>query len=96
MIAPDDAELITGDSKERRTFLDALLSQLDTAYLQNLIIYMKVLQQRNSVLKNFAETNSRDFTLLEVLDSQLIKPGNIFLKSEKSSWSVFTCSKTFI
>ncbi len=83
VIAPDDAELITGDSKERRTFLDALLSQLDTAYLQNLIMYTKVLQQRNSVLKSFAETNSRDFTLLEVLDSQLIKPGEYIFEKRK-------------
>lgn len=74
VIAPDDAELITGDSKERRTFLDELLAQLDAEYLRQLIIYTKVLQQRNSLLKSFAETNSRDFTLLDVLDEQLVRP----------------------
>ena len=54
VIAPDDATLITGGSEERRKFLDSMLSQLDEAYLQNLIIYTKVLQQRNSLLKAFA------------------------------------------
>src|SRR3569832_345101 len=48
IIAPDDAELITGGSEERRKFLDSLLSQLDEEYLQQLIVYTKTLQYRNS------------------------------------------------
>ncbi|MBL7724933.1 MAG: DNA replication and repair protein RecF [Chitinophagaceae bacterium] len=83
VIAPDDAELITGDSKERRIFLDTLLSQLDTVYLQHLITYTKVLQQRNSLLKNFAETGTRDLALLDVLDQQLIIPGEYILNKRK-------------
>ncbi len=51
VIAPDDALLITGGSEERRKFLDSMLSQLDENYLQHLIVYTKVLQQRNSLLK---------------------------------------------
>lgn len=81
VIAPDDAELITGDSRVRRTFLDELLSQLDAVYLQDLIVYTRVLQQRNSLLKRFAETNTKDDALLDVLDDQLLKPGEaIFTK----------------
>ncbi|MCX6318270.1 MAG: DNA replication and repair protein RecF [Bacteroidetes bacterium] len=76
VIAPDDAELITGDSRERRSFLDALLSQLDTDYLQQLIVYKKVLDQRNAALKSFADSGSRNYSLLDVLDEQLIKPGD--------------------
>lgn len=83
VIAPDDAELITGDSKERRGFLDALLCQLDTAYLQQLIIYKKVLEQRNSLLKTFAETGDKDLSLLDVLDEQLIKPGEYIFNKRK-------------
>lgn len=83
VIAPDDAELITGESKERRTFLDALLSQLDAGYLKHLIIYKKVLEQRNSSLKAFAETGNKDFSLLDVLDEQLIKPGNYIFNKRK-------------
>jgi recombinational DNA repair ATPase RecF len=55
MIAPDDIELVTGGSEERRRFIDTLISQVDAEYLQQLIIYTKVLQQRNSLLKRFAE-----------------------------------------
>ena len=83
VIAPDDAQLITGGSEERRKFLDALLSQLDAAYLQNLITYNKILQQRNSLLRSFAENGNKDFALLEVLDGQLIKPGEFVFNKRK-------------
>ena len=33
MIAPDDIEMITGGSEERRKFLDTLISQVDAEYL---------------------------------------------------------------
>jgi DNA replication and repair protein RecF len=83
VIAPDDAVLITGGSEERRKFLDALLSQLDAEYLRQLISYMKVLQQRNSLLKSFAETGERNIALLDVLDEQLIKPGEYIFTRRK-------------
>ncbi len=83
VIAPDDAELITGDSKERRTFLDALLCQLDAEYMQHLIVYKKILEQRNSLLKSFEETGGRNFELLDVLDEQLIKPGDYVFNKRK-------------
>lgn len=75
MIAPDDIELITGTSEDRRRFIDTVLCQVDADYLQQLIIYTKVLQQRNSLLKRFAEQQKTDWPLLEVLDDQLLQPG---------------------
>src|SRR5204863_1577297 len=75
IIAPDDVQIITGGSEERRRFLDALLSQLDPAYLQSLIEYNRVLQQRNSYLKSLTDNRIQDKSLLEVYDSQLIRPG---------------------
>ena len=83
MIAPDDVELITGTSDVRRKFLDTLLCQLDSTYLQSLIDYNKILQQRNTLLKSFAEKNYRDMFLLEVLTKQLIKPGEYIFESRK-------------
>lgn len=83
VIAPDDAILITGDSRERRTFLDAIISQADAEYLQQLIIYKKLLEQRNSLLKNFAETGQRNEALLDVLDEQLLKPGQYIFDKRK-------------
>lgn len=76
IIAPDDTELVTGSSDLRRRFLDTLISQVDREYLYSLISYNKILQQRNSHLKQLNETGSADFSLLEVLDKQLVQPGN--------------------
>jgi DNA replication and repair protein RecF len=83
MIAPDDVELITGGSEERRKFIDTILSQMDTTYLAQLIIYNKVLLQRNSLLKRFADQGKTDIPLLEVLDNQLIAPGNFIFTARK-------------
>ncbi|HYM94579.1 MAG TPA: DNA replication and repair protein RecF, partial [Chitinophagaceae bacterium] len=83
IIAPDDAQLITGGSEERRKFLDSLFSQLDASYLKNLISYNKILQQRNSMLRTFADTGNKDFSLLDVLDEQLIQPGGYIFNKRK-------------
>jgi DNA replication and repair protein RecF len=75
IIAPDDIQIITGASEERRRFLDALLSQLDPAYLQDLIDYNRILQQRNGFLKSLPDRRLTDKNLLEVYDDQLVAPG---------------------
>jgi DNA replication and repair protein RecF len=84
MIEPDDIGLITGGSEDRRKFLDTLLCQIDSEYLQQLIVYTKVLQQRNSLLKRFAEQAKTDEGLLEVLNQQLTKPGNYIYSVRKA------------
>ena len=82
-IAPDDVQVITGSSEERRQFLDTLLSQLDHNYLVQLIIYNKLMQQRNSLLKSFADTRKVDENLLQVLNDQLAKPGLFIYEQRK-------------
>jgi len=83
IIAPDDIQIITDGSEERRRFLDALLSQIDKNYLQHLINYNKILLQRNSLLKSFYETGNKNLSLLDVLDEQLIKPGEYIFENRK-------------
>jgi DNA replication and repair protein RecF len=73
IIAPDDIQLIIGTSEDRRKFIDTLLSQLDHDYLQSLINYTKILQQRNSFLKSFNNSLRRDLSVLDILDEQLSK-----------------------
>jgi DNA replication and repair protein RecF len=89
MIAPDDVELIIGGSEERRKFLDTMLSQLDADYLQHLIVYTKVLQQRNSLLRSFAETGKTDWSLLDIIDHQLIQPAKIIHTKRKEFLTSF-------
>ncbi len=80
IIVPDDTLMATEGSEERRRFLDNTLSQLDKEYLSNLIRYNKILKQRNSTLKTFAETRSFNLELLETYDAQLIEPAQIICK----------------
>ncbi len=76
IIAPDDIEIITGSSEERRKYLDATICQLDSEYLLNLIKYNKILQHRNSHLKQEAAQGKINESLLEILDQQLVEPAN--------------------
>ncbi len=80
MIAPDDVSLISGSSEERRRLIDTILCQLNKTYLLQLIDYTKLLQQRNSLLKQLAENGSIDESLFEVIDQQLCSKGNYIFK----------------
>lgn len=83
IIVPDDTIMATDGSEERRRFLDNTLSQLDAEYLSNLITYNKVLKQRNSALKKFAETRSFNHELLDIYDDQLIGPAQIIYEKRR-------------
>ena len=76
MIAPDDIEIINGSSELRRKYIDTILCQLDKEYLQHLINYNKILQQRNSFLKQASDRGNFDLALLEILDQQISVPAN--------------------
>jgi len=82
-IAPDDVQLITEGSETRRNFVDAIISQFDPSYLQYLIDYKKILEERNSLLKAAFEKDYLDQTLLNILDEQLIKNGNKIFDTRK-------------
>jgi DNA replication and repair protein RecF len=84
IIAPDDARIITEGSDERRRFTDALLCQLDSRYLQHLIEYNRLLQQRNNLLRALADGVTTDKILLDVYDAQLLVPGTyIFVRRQE-------------
>jgi len=75
MITPDDQLLIDEGSDERRRFIDNTLSQIDHSYLESLIDYNRVLQQRNAALKSFYEKRKTDRSLIETFDQQLAPLG---------------------
>ena len=87
MISPADTELIQGGSVERRKFVDMIISQYDKEYLRILIHYNKVLQQRNSLLKE--RTTLPDDSLFDILDEQLISDGEIIHQKRKEFISGF-------
>ncbi len=83
IISPDDSQLVTGGSEERRKFIDGTISQVNHEYLEWLIAYNKVLTQRNAALRSFAETKRPDRTLLETYNRQLIPLGTKIYEARK-------------
>lgn len=67
MISPSDEELIHGGSEERRKFIDGFISQYNKKYLQSLLSYKKILEQRNSMLKEL----QNDGLLFDVIEEQM-------------------------
>jgi len=84
VIAPDDIELVTGLAEVRRKFVDTLLCQLNPDYLQQLIKYNKLLQQRNSQLKLMGANPSAGFEVLNILDEQIVPAGNNIYAQRKA------------
>ncbi|MBL3655000.1 DNA replication/repair protein RecF [Fulvivirga sediminis] len=72
LIAPNDTDIIRDGSEARRKFFDAIISQIDAEYLDNLISYSKYLKQRNSALKRFANVGRTDYELLKIYDEHII------------------------
>ena len=65
MVSPQDTELISGGSDERRRFMDIIISQYDSDYLKQLISYNKALLQRNVLLKMEQEPDAELFLMWE-------------------------------
>jgi DNA replication and repair protein RecF len=89
VIAPDDVEIITGASEARRKLADAMLCQLNDVYLQHLMQYNKILQQRNSLLKQMAENPVMSEGVLDVLDRQLAEKGASIFEKRKATLDPF-------
>lgn len=84
MVAPDDRDMLAGGSSLRRKFIDGVISQFDNVYLIALINYNKALEQRNKLLKFFAETRSFDELQMAVWNEQTARFGTeIFQKRNR-------------
>lgn len=82
--SPEDLNIIKNGPSERRRFIDMELSQLDKIYLDCLINYNKVVNQRNSLLKEYAFSGREDIiSSLDIWDMQLLKYGNDVIKSRE-------------
>ena len=82
--SPEDLNIIKNGPSERRRFIDMELSQLDKIYLDYLINYNKVVNQRNSLLKEYAFSGREDIiSSLDIWDMQLVKYGNDVIKSRE-------------
>ncbi|MCW5909406.1 MAG: DNA replication and repair protein RecF [Chitinophagales bacterium] len=85
IISPDDSLLITGNSDERRRFLDSTLSQVNRQYLLWVIEYNKIVAQRNAALKRFAEAGTFNKALIESYNQQLVPLGDAIHQARKTA-----------
>lgn len=90
MISPSDTALVLEGSETRRKFLDGVIAQCDKKYLDQLINYSKVVTQRNSLLKRFAEMRQFDAATLEVWDDKLVEYGQPIFERRKEFLEAFT------
>ena len=73
LFSPNDTDVVRDGSEFRRRFFDGVISQLDAEYLENLLQYNRLLLQRNSLLKQFAERNYLDDDLLDLYSEPLVE-----------------------
>jgi DNA replication and repair protein RecF len=83
MVAPIDQELITGPGDERRKLMDSIISQYDHQYLENLVNYNKVLQQRNALLKQAGKGGYVEASMWQIWDEQLATYGTRIYEARK-------------
>jgi DNA replication and repair protein RecF len=55
LFSPADLELIIGSPSIRRRYLDITIAQVDNHYIRQLNLYNRIVEQRNSLLKGFAQ-----------------------------------------
>lgn len=89
IISPADRDLIVEGSETRRKFMDSVISQLDSNYLQQLIHYQKVINQRNALLKYFALNHTYDNDTLSIYNEQLTEYGQSIFEKRKAFLAEF-------
>lgn len=80
--SPEDLNIIKEGPAARRRFIDLELSQLDKVYLSNLSNYNRVINQRNSLLKEIVFHENLIETL-DIWDMQLIEYGQKVIESRE-------------
>lgn len=82
MFSPEDMMIIKEGPAERRRFIDIALSQLKPSYFYDLQQYVKILAQRNNLLKEIEYKKSLSDTL-EVWNISLAEKGSRIIKARK-------------
>lgn len=80
--SPEDLAIIKNGPSERRRFVDMELCQLDNFYLYNLNHYNKIVNQRNTLLKDMYMNPDLKETL-NIWDMQLVSYGSKIIERRK-------------
>lgn len=74
LFLPEDLNLVFGSPGDRRRYLDTTLAQIDSRYGRALSKYNQVVEQRNSLLREFRE-RAYSPNELAIWDRQLVEEG---------------------
>jgi len=83
IIAPDDIMIVKGFSDDRRKLFNQTFAQLSNEYLISLMLYNKVLQQRNAYLKRLKPPYNQKNSLIDTYDAQLVQYGSLVIDYRK-------------
>ncbi len=85
MFSSEDLDIVKRSPSERRKFLDMQLCQIDQLYMDNLINYNKILDQRRELFKKAEECEDpHDFnSTLDIWDLQLCDYGSRIIKRRR-------------
>ncbi len=84
LFSPEDLSIIKNGPSRRRRFIDMQICQINPVYLKYLAKYNKIIEQRNSLLKQILDTSKHEETL-DVLDDQLVIYGT-YIISEREKY----------
>lgn len=81
LFEPQDIDLVAGSPGQRRRYLDVMLSQIDHGYLTALSRYSRIVEQRNSLIKNLGREgkswqDASVRTELDYWDNELVAHGS--------------------
>lgn len=89
LISPADRDLITEGSETRRKFLDSVIAQTDREYVELLLRYNRLLLQRNTLLKQMAETGITTTETLSIYDQQLAPIGQLIYQKRSDFMQLY-------
>ena len=79
--SPEDLSIIKNGPSERRKFMDIELCQIDKMYVNNLLNYNKIVNQRNKLLKDLSFNFDKSlYETLDIWDIQLAQYGSLVIK----------------
>ena len=81
MVSPIDWDMVRGSGEERRRFMDLIISQNDSGYLEALIRYNKAVEQRNAMIKK----EMRDPLLYETVE-QVMAQNATLIHERRRQW----------
>lgn len=73
MFAPEDLHLVKGSPQVRRRFIDMEIGQISPVYLHDLLMYQKLLKQRNHILKQHYGKQAINDVMFDVYTEQFIE-----------------------